>query len=203
MKKILFLIPFLILFSSCNNKESNSSFLFSEKKKITIYLQPFEDFPTRYLANIEKNLKTIYSDVKVNKSIPFPDNSWNYNKSRHRADMLIKFLTQKANEGELIIGLTTNDISTSKDGKSDWGVFGLGYKPGKSCIASSFRLKGKKEEKLFKVAIHELGHTQGLPHCPVKNCFMRDAEGKDHLDEETEFCSKCKTVLKESGWKLK
>lgn len=203
MKKILILVAIFIFFNSCNNKESNSSSFFYKKKKTTIYLQPFEDFPIGYLTKIENNLKKIYSDVKINKSISFPDNSWNHNKSRRRADVLINFLSKRADDGELIIGLTTNDISTSKDGKSDWGVFGLGYRPGKSCIASSFRLKNKKEEKLFKVAIHELGHTQGLPHCPVKNCFMRDAEGKDYLDDETEFCPTCKTVLTESGWKLK
>jgi archaemetzincin len=55
-------------------------------------------------------------------------------------------------------------------------------------------------EKLFKVAIHELGHTQGLKHCPVNDCLMRDAEGKDHLDEEKDFCKKCKAVLINAGW---
>lgn len=54
-----------------------------------------------------------------------------------------------------------------------------------------------------KAYIHELGHTQGLPHCPIKNCFMRDAEGKDVLNEETGFCKSCKTVLIRHGWNLK
>jgi len=203
MRVCHFFLVIAILFSSCNRKESNSSSIFSIQKSITIHLQPFDDFPNQSLIKIEKRLKVIYSNVKVNLPIPFPENSWNQKKSRHRADLLIKFLTEKANKDELIIGLTTKDISTSKDGKSDWGVFGLGYKPGKSCIASSFRLKGNREDKLFKVAIHELGHTQGLPHCPTKNCFMRDAEGKDHLDEETMFCPKCKEVLINCGWNLK
>jgi hypothetical protein len=32
---------------------------------------------------------------------------------------------------------------------------------------------------------------------------MRDAEGKDHLNELRYFCSKCKPVLIKAGWELK
>ncbi|MCL9807473.1 matrixin family metalloprotease [Flavobacterium amniphilum] len=200
MKSILLAaITGLLVLSACNQKQNASS----ESKKITIILQPFDDFPESYLKEVHKNLKTVYSSVKVAEKIPFPKGTWNHNKTRRRADASIAYLTNIAGKNQLVIGLTTKDISTSKDGKPDWGVFGLGYRPGKSCIASTFRLKGDKTGKLFKVAIHELGHTQGLPHCPEKNCFMRDAEGKDVLDEEHEFCDYCKTALIRHGWNLK
>ncbi|MFC7772440.1 matrixin family metalloprotease [Flavobacterium sp. GCM10027622] len=197
MKYTLFFLLGMLLLSGCNQNPS------PKKEKVTIVLQPFDAFPKAYLYEVQKNLKTIYSSVKVADNIPFPEGSWNHNKSRRRADALIAYLTDIAGQNQLVIGLTTKDISTSKDSKSDWGVFGLGYRPGKSCIASTYRLKGNKTEKLFKVAIHELGHTQGLPHCPIKNCFMRDAEGKDVLNEETQFCNSCKTVLIRHGWNLK
>jgi hypothetical protein len=29
---------------------------------------------------------------------------------------------------------------------------------------------------------------------------MHDAEGKDRLNEEKEFCKKCKSVLIKAGW---
>ena len=105
--------------------------------------------------------------------------------------------------------MTNKDISTKKGKDPDYGIMGLGFCPGKSCIASTFRLNGKnKNEKLFKVAIHELGHTQGLAktntkHCPEKVCLMRDAEGKDHLNELKYFCSKCRPILINAGWELK
>ena len=175
----------------------------SKKETITIIVQPFADFPKSRLKTVVFELKKVYKTIKVNPSIPFPENSWNDTKNRRRADKLIRYLTTLAQENELYIGLTTQDISTTKNQHKDWGVFGLGYRPGKSCIASTFRLKGNKSEKLFKVAIHELGHTQGLPHCPTSNCYMRNANGKDILDFETEFCPNCKKVLVSKGWNLK
>ena len=86
---------------------------------------------------------------------------------------------------------------------ADFGVMGLGYRPGNACVASTFRLNAEnKSEQFYKVAIHELGHTQGLKHCPDKTCFMRDAEGKNPTNEEKDFCQNCKKVLRSKHWKI-
>ena len=176
----------------------------SEDNKVTLIIQPFDGFPETETQIIADELRKVYSKVTINKNSPFPLNSINSSGKRYRADSLIKYLSEQAPKNTLIIGLTNKDISTQKGKNKDWGVFGLGYCPGKSCIASNFRLKGKnRSEKLYKVAIHELGHTQGFPHCPEKTCLMRDAKGKDVLDEEKEFCKKCKQVLMSADWALK
>jgi archaemetzincin len=74
---------------------------------------------------------------------------------------------------------------------------GLGYQPGKACVISLFRLGNKNNlsERLYKVAIHELGHNNGLPHCKENGCYMMDAEGKMKLDDEQFFCKKCRYFL--------
>ena len=78
---------------------------------------------------------------------------------------------------------------------------GLGYCPGKACIASTYRLsENKRKQQFFKVAIHELGHTEGLAHCPEKTCFMRDAKGGNPINEEKEFCESCARQLNKRGW---
>lgn len=204
------------LFLSCNgvNMEGGEIELIHNKiikqENLSIIIQPFEGLPLSTTNMVAEQLREIYSgEIIINKSIPMPNKALNHNKTRYRADSLIRHLGTLVKEGQLIIGLTNKDISTTKGKYPDWGVMGLGFCPGKSCIASSFRLKGKnRDEKLFKVAIHELGHTQGLAktntkHCPEKTCLMRDADGKDHLDELKDFCSKCKPVLKKAGWNLK
>jgi len=216
MKTTLPLIFLISLLISCNNEISDVDKLASinvknkSTKRLSIIIQPFEGFSISTTNFVVTQLKEIYSgDVIIRKSIPLPNKALNQTKVRYRADSLIRYLNAFASDGQLIIGLTSKDISTTKGKYKDWGVMGLGFCPGKSCIASTFRLKGKNRlEKLFKVAIHELGHTQGLAysktkHCSNKTCFMRDAEGKDHLNELIFFCSKCKPILVKAGWDLK
>ncbi|MBC7425020.1 MAG: matrixin family metalloprotease [Bacteroidia bacterium] len=112
-------------------------------------------------------------------------------------------MRKNADPNHKILALTTYDISTTKNNIVDYGLMGLGFRPGNACVASSFRLSDKnKKEQLFKIAIHELGHTFGLPHCPDTHCYMRDAKGKNHTNELTGFCSSCKNVLLDAGWKL-
>jgi archaemetzincin len=171
---------------------------------ITIIIQPYMDMDAqwKHVQYVRDELKKIYPKVRLNKSHPLP--SFAYYKPRHRykADSLLKDL-QPRYGNEVVIGLTSKDISTSKDQYPDWGVMGLGECPGKACVVSTFRLSKKETSlQLFKVAIHELGHTQGLPHCEVKTCFMRDAEGGNPTGEEKEFCPKCKKVLEAKGWKF-
>lgn len=121
-------------------------------------------------------------------------------RNRYRADSLIHWMGRQAKTNEVYLGITQTDISTSSRGYKDWGVMGLGFCPGNAAVASSHRLKNKSH--FWKVALHELGHTAGLQHCPVKTCLMRDAQGGDPTGEEKEFCNTCKSVLTKQGWKL-
>lgn len=152
---------------------------------------------------MHKALEEVVGPIIIRKPIQLPIKALNNTKKRYRADSMLKYLKQINDKGTFLIGLTSSDISTTKNGIQDWGVMGLGNCPGSVCIASSYRLKNKnKAEQLSKVAIHELGHTQGLPHCAEKTCYMRDAEGENPTDEEIDFCKNCKTYLLKLGWHL-
>jgi archaemetzincin len=212
MKSSQLLILASILFFSCKEESAHSTSANQEKTKATlsIVIQPFEGLPPSTADFVKVKLNEIYSgEVTINEPIPLPKEALNQDRSRYRADSLIRFLNSFAKEDQLIIGLTSKDISMTKGKDPDYGIMGLGFSPGKSCIASTFKLKGDNRlEKLFKLAIHELGHTQGIAqtttkHCPEKTCIMRDAKGKDHWDELNDFCSKCKPVLIDAGWAFK
>lgn len=201
----------LLMFVYCaetpggDSQEWRSEKLYRRRPANTIVLQPLADFPEEIYQSVASRIREIYAGAVVVKApVSFPQSALNYTKTRYRADSLIRFLGHLAGPSERIIGLTREDISCTKGTHADWGIMGLGYCPGKSCIASSYRLKGRHlMDKLFKVALHELGHTEGLPHCPVRVCLMRDAEGKDHLDDEKAFCKKCKSFLIKRGWALR
>ena len=153
---------------------------------------------------IYDSLKKINPNTTLVKTMPLPSSAFYAPRNRYRADSLINYLSRLGNAGTVIIGLTDKDISTTKDNLRDWGIMGLGFQPGDACVISTFRLsKARSTGQFYKLALHELGHTEGLPHCSNKTCLMRDAEGSNHLDEERGFCEPCKSFLKSKGWLLK
>lgn len=108
---------------------------------------------------------------------------------RYRADSLIAWLRRiKPDSVDLIIGITGKDISITKLGSTgvikepvskyqDYGIFGLAYVGGPSCVVSTFRLGTEPllSDRLNKIVVHEVGHNLGLPHCANPACVMRDA----------------------------
>jgi archaemetzincin len=190
----------LLLMFSCSDKKAN---LIKNNRETVLLIQPFKDMNSETTKLVAAQITKIYPHVIVLEPIDLPKEAYYKERNRYRADSIIKSLSQNTEKGFVKIGLTTKDISTTKGSVKDFGVMGLGYQPGKSCVASNFRLnKDNKNEQFFKVAIHEIGHTQGLKHCPEKSCFMRDAEGKNPTDEETDFCNKCRNFLKTKNWKF-
>jgi archaemetzincin len=199
-KKNIFFIIFISLIFSCEKSKDN---VVKSGKEIMILIQPFEDVKPKQLTEISENIRKIYPNIKVLKPIKFPENTYYQPRNRYRADSIIKYLRTKTPENCVTLALTNKDISVTKGKVADFGVMGLGYRPGNACVASTFRLNAEnKSEQFYKVAIHELGHTQGLKHCPEKTCFMRDAEGKNPTNEEKDFCQNCKKILKEKYWKI-
>jgi len=169
-----------------------------------IVLQPLGDFSKAEAQGVFKKIGKVNPKIVLRHNIAFPKSSYNAARNRYRADSLIAFLRNKVGKDTVIVGLSRKDISTTKGNRQDWGVMGLGFMPGNACVVSSFRLsKKKRAEQFYKVVLHELGHTQGLPHCAVKTCFMRDAEGKNPTDEETGFCNSCRKHLEDENWKLR
>ena len=200
LAKIVFCFTLFSLIFSCEKSKDNAV---KNGEEITILIQPFEDVKPKQLTEISENIRKIYPKIKILKPIKFPQNTYYEPRNRYRADSIIKYLRTKTPENSVTLALTNKDISVTKGKVADFGVMGLGYRPGNACVASSFRLNTKnKNEQFYKIAIHELGHTQGLKHCPDKTCFMRDAEGKNPTNEEKDFCQNCKKVLRSKHWKI-
>lgn len=196
-RKLIICFICSVFFISCEEINENSSV----NKPIIIDMQPLGNFSNNQIEFVYSELLKIYPNIKINKPIELLKKAFYKERNRYRADTLIRYLSVITTKGHVTIGFTNKDISQTKGTINDYGIMGLGYKPGKSCIVSTFRLsKEHLSSQLFKLAIHELGHTQGLPHCSEKTCFMRDAKGKNHTDEEKDFCQKCKMVLISKGW---
>jgi archaemetzincin len=81
-------------------------------------------------------------------------------------------------------------------------VFGQAQLNGRCAVISSYRLDNKfyglpnnpklLQERLFKEAIHELGHTYGLIHCHNPECVMKSSTYVEEIDFKSDrFCDKC------------
>jgi archaemetzincin len=169
-----------------------------------IVLQPFTDFNPSQAEILHKELKNINQNTILRKAMPLPSPAYYPARDRYRADSLLQYLSNLGTTDTILLGLTNKDISTTKGQVADWGIMGLGQNPGNACIVSTYRLSKTDEDgQLYKLSLHELGHTLGLGHCTDKTCIMRDAEGGNHLNVETGFCAVCSAYLKEKGWILK
>jgi archaemetzincin len=190
--------------------------LFAQNPSITIGIQPFTGFDKKFIDTLSLSIKQVYGcKVMILPEKVLPKSAFiNIKSPRYKADSLLLFLKKnKPLSVKCVIGLTGKDISTTdydQKGKikqpewkyKDWGIFGLGYCPGPSCVVSTFRLKNTNKANFIlrfkKVCIHELGHNLGLPHCTTPKCVMGDAcETIKTVDnEKLELCGKCKNKIK-------
>lgn len=190
---------FSCLLFSCRQKQNNT-FKPTISDNNTLKLLPLGNIEDQQVKAVFLQLEKIHPSVQLLPAVPLPAFANYKPRNRYRADTIIQWLRSQAGKNESFIAITAADISTTKGNIKDFGIMGLGYQPGRACVASLFRLKNKNN--LYKVAIHELGHNAGLPHCPQKTCYLRDAEGKDPTGEEIAFCGSCTAYLKNRGWKL-
>ena len=189
----LLLVAFSLITVTCGKKPPRGD-------KV-ILLQPLGGFSSVRAQLVFKEIKNVNPNTFLRKSLPLPSAAYYPSRDRYRADSLIRYLSRLGSTDTILVGLTDKDISTTKGQIRDWGVMGLGYCPGNACVISTYRLsKADLDSQFYKVVMHELGHTLGLPHCKDTTCFMRDAEGGNHLNNEKGFCPACRRFLLSRGW---
>ncbi|MEW6665812.1 MAG: archaemetzincin family Zn-dependent metalloprotease [Thermodesulfobacteriota bacterium] len=84
-------------------------------------------------------------------------------------------------------------------------VFGEAQLGGRACIISTHRLKdppcpAAAEDafhcRVVKEAVHELGHTFNLRHCPEQTCIMHYCRSLRDVDRKSsDLCRYCKVLL--------
>lgn len=199
------LLLFLVALSSCSEKDQSRSI---------VGLQPYGSVPSIWLDSIAVALEREHGTrVCLLPTRQPPASALTTVKTpRYRADSLLRHLLHiKPDSIDLILGVTRHDMSTTKYGEggkvlepasryTDWGVFGLGYRPSQASIVSSFRLGEGHPlliQRIQKVAVHEIGHNRGLPHCQNGSCVMRSAaERLSTIDaEQATMCDQCRRAV--------
>ena len=171
------------------------------KSKKVVYIQPLGDVKYDYLKLVKENVESFYHfDCIIKKSKSLTEDLMVKTKTRYSADKIL----EKFESNDNCLVLTEKDIATPKGNIPEWGVLGLGYRPGTVCVVSTFRMKKNVNEsiikdRLIKVALHEIGHNLGLDHCDNNiHCLMNDARGtiKQVDNEKIWLCDKCWKTIK-------
>ena len=92
-------------------------------------------------------------------------------------------------------------------------VYGEAQLGGAASIVSTYRLNEGRSavnitdrfrDRVVKEAIHELGHTFNLRHCPEHACIMHYCRNEEDVDRKSnELCRYCKVMVEDEIKRLK
>jgi archaemetzincin len=123
-----------------------------------------------------------------------PPETYDVRRQQYRAETLLELVRSEA--GDRVLAVTAVDLYA---GDLNF-VFGLAESPGTVAVVSLYRLRAGADarflrERALKEAVHELGHTFGLSHCPDTRCVMHFSNCLEDTDQKgTSFCSRCTRV---------
>jgi archaemetzincin len=112
---------------------------FNDFKSKTIYIQPLGDVNTESMNYLKTSIKEFYGyDCVIKPKLNLTNDILAGSRTRYEASKILN----KYNSNQNILIITEKDIAHKKsDEFPEWGIFGLGLRPGKTCVISTFRLK--------------------------------------------------------------
>jgi archaemetzincin len=156
------------------------------------------------LRGVQGGLEKIFPDTKckvVAEKMPLMDKAFDKNRNQYRSNMILSEIQAFAAEKkdlDRVLGVVDVDLYVPELNF----IFGEASCPGKSALISLWRLRPEfyresPDEALFlaravKEAVHELGHTLGLRHCPRVSCVMHFSNSIFDTDKKQSlFCDDC------------
>ncbi len=134
-------------------------------------------------------------------SLPIPVESWNRKREQYAAGIMLRGIPDCL-EGARILGFV--DVDLFAPGMNF--VFGMADQARRKAVVSLWRLRQETyrlprdsellQKRLLTEAVHELGHTFGLAHCPSDPCVMRFSVTLAETDAKGwSLCPACREML--------
>ena len=136
-------------------------------------------------------------------SIPVPAGSFEARRNQYYSTKILKeMLGEVPQDAFKLLGVTEKDLCIP----ILTYVFGEAQVGGTAAVVSLARLRQEYYglapdrplllERLRKECLHELGHTFGLVHCPLRDCVMHLSNTVVDVDTRgRDFCRGCRTVV--------
>jgi archaemetzincin len=170
----------------------------------TIQLLPLGKVSPALLGELRKGLAREYS-VSCEILTPEPEPSFAYNAGRQQyssTEILASLAARLLPAEARLLGVTCSDLYIP----ILTYVFGEAQLNGSCAVISTFRLHQQfyglppDEEllasRVIKEAVHELGHTLGIPHCEDYSCVMAPSHAVEWIDlKKAGFCESCRAVV--------
>jgi archaemetzincin len=170
----------------------------------TIHVVPLPalgDVELERLASIVGDL--LHRDAVIAPALRDVDFAFDPSRNQYASRALLAALLERRRDGaERVLGVTGLDLFVPVL----TFVFGEAQLDGPAAVVSTCRLVPEfyglrrdpalVQERLEKEAVHELGHTYGLVHCPDGLCVMRSSTYVEELDQKRlDFCTDCTRAL--------
>jgi len=166
-----------------------------DEKPLPVTLLPFQGTPFHVLDWLAADLQDRGFSTLIPAPAPLPPEAYAPERHQYSAGPLLAIV--HAVPGQHVLGITDRDLYS----KELNFVFGMAEHPGKAAVIALPRLQIGADGDRFcmrvlKEALHELGHTFGLGHCPNPRCVMHFSNSLIDTDyKQAAFCPPCQTRL--------
>lgn len=137
--------------------------------------------------------------VTVGEPVPIPREGYDLHRRQYRGGAMLEALRAVSGPAERILGLA--DVDCYAPGLNF--IFGQATLHGREAFVALPRLRQSFyglpddpalfQQRVLKEAVHELGHTWGLGHCPDRYCVMHFSNTLRDTDVKgSTFCPRCR-----------
>lgn len=165
---------------------------------MSIGIVPIGNIEEKTLQAIKCGLVNVFPKTKaaILKNLRIPEKALDKTRRQYRSNQILGIIqAYNDNTASRILGVLDVDIFVPELNF----VFGEATFPGKTALISLWRLKPEfygdsANSELFidraiKEAVHEIGHTLGLKHCPHSYCVMHFSNSISDTDKKQRlFC---------------